>query len=85
MTWLPLCIFQRFRHMDGPTHETRIEPLRLRVFLDHDVVEVFANDRFALATRVYTEAVHTGISLASQGGGWLESLAVWTMKGMTVD
>lgn len=30
------------------------EPLRLRVLLDEDVLEVFANERFALATMVYS-------------------------------
>jgi len=56
-----------------------IEPLRLTVFLDHDTVEVFANDRFVISTRVYTDAQCTGISLESVGSGQVDKLKVWDM------
>ena len=62
-----------------------IEPLRLRVFIDHDVIEVFANDRFAIATRVYTPVEHTGITLASEGGGWVEELKIWEIASTQDD
>ncbi|KAK9327806.1 hypothetical protein V1520DRAFT_347853, partial [Lipomyces starkeyi] len=40
------------------------EKLHLRIFCDRDVVEVYANDRFALSTVVYTdEPTALGISL----------------------
>jgi beta-fructofuranosidase len=54
--------FTLFRFANG-----QIEPLQMTILLDHDVLEVFANERFALATRVYTEAEHSGISIASDG------------------
>ncbi|KAH7169975.1 glycosyl hydrolase [Dactylonectria macrodidyma] len=40
-----------------------MEKLHLRIFCDGDVLEVFANDRFALSTMVYSESpLCTGIS-----------------------
>ncbi len=45
------------------------EPLRLRVFVDRSVIEVFANDRVCLASRVYPSSDHAnGIALLAQGG-----------------
>lgn len=56
-----------------------LEPLRLQVFLDHDTIEVFANDRFSLSTRVYSPATATGITYSSRGGARVESLSLWEM------
>jgi len=70
-----------YRIADKTSGSGVLEPLKLTVFVDHDVIEVFANDRFAISTRVYTDARHTGISLASVGGGWVEKLAVWQVEG----
>ncbi|KAI5867999.1 glycosyl hydrolase [Durotheca rogersii] len=47
-----------------------VEDLRLRIFSDGDVLEVFANDRFALSTTVYADALSClGISCFVQGKG----------------
>ena len=44
------------------------EPIQLRVFVDHSIVEVFVNDRKAVALRVYpSRSDSVGISLRSQG------------------
>jgi beta-fructofuranosidase len=60
------------------------EPLKLRIFIDKTVVEVFVNGKQALATRVYpgrNESV--GLSLLSQGKNTLlKSLDVWQMKNI---
>jgi beta-fructofuranosidase len=58
-----------------------VEPLKLTIFLDHDVIEVFANDRCTISTRVYTDRAHTAVTLESVGGGWLEKFKVWEMGG----
>lgn len=55
------------------------EPLSLRVLVDHSVIEVFANGRLSLCTRVYP-ALQTSV----QGAAFVEgnsdvSLKVWTM------
>jgi beta-fructofuranosidase len=60
------------------------EKLNLRVFCDNDVLEVFANDRFALATMVYTEdAEATGVSLFAEGeqsAAVFERVMAWQMS-----
>lgn len=44
-------------------------PVRLRIFVDKSIVEVFVNDRLASAIRVYPRQKHsTGVSLRSIGG-----------------
>lgn len=71
--------FTLFRQIDSATGTASIETLELTVFLDHDVLEVFANDRFALATRVYTEPGHTGVSISSEGPAVVEELDIWPL------
>jgi beta-fructofuranosidase len=72
--------FTLFRRVDSVTGSSEIEPLELDVFLDHDMLEVFANGRFALATRVYTDATSTGISIACDGPMTIEQLDIWPLK-----
>ena len=60
------------------------EPLRLRVFVDCSVVEVFVNGRQCVAARVYPDRDDSlGVSLRSQGSeSELRSLDVWQMTGI---
>ena len=60
------------------------EPLRLRVFLDRSVVEVFANGRQCVAARVYPGREDSlGVSIRSQGSAAvLKSLDVWQMANI---
>ena len=60
----------------GPT-----EKLRLRVFLDRSILEVFANDRQCITQRIYPSREDSlGIRLFSQGGSIeIESLQAWEM------
>jgi beta-fructofuranosidase len=50
--------------------------------VDGSVVEVFANDRTVITSRIYpTQAGSTGIEVfAERGGVTLKSLDVWEMK-----
>ena len=58
------------------------EPLKLHIYLDHSVVEVFANDRAAMATRIYpTRSDSLGCDIAS---GHLASLEAWEMGSMEI-
>jgi beta-fructofuranosidase len=58
------------------------EPLKLHIFLDYSVVEVFANDRVAMATRIYPSRLDSlGSEVAS---GHLTSLESWEMGSMEV-
>ncbi len=68
----------------APVILTGNEPLRLRVFVDRSVVEVFVNGRQCVAMRVYPGlADSVGVSLRSQGrDAVLESLDAWQMKNI---
>ena len=60
------------------------ETLKLRVFVDKSVVEVFANGRQCVAMRVYPDREDSvGVSLRSQGqDSQLVSLDAWQMKNI---
>lgn len=60
------------------------EPLKLRVFIDRSVVEVFANGRQYLAMRVYPgRADSLGVSLRAQGqDAVLRRLDAWHMRSI---
>lgn len=60
------------------------EPLKLRVFIDRSIVEVFANGRQCVAVRVYPgRADSVGVSLRSQGRETvLNALDAWQMASI---
>ena len=66
----------------GPVYIEPEEPLRLRVFIDKSIVEVFANDKQCVAVRVYPERADSlGVSLRAQGqDAILTSLDLWQME-----
>jgi beta-fructofuranosidase len=65
----------------GPLELKPGEPLKLRVFVDKSVVEVFANDRQAVMRRIYpTRTDSVGVVLFSEGGSSrLTKLKAWDM------
>jgi len=75
--------------VDREEHSTHLglstaEPLRLQVFVDHSVVEVFANGHTCLASRVYpTRPDSLGVELFADGGtARLISLDAWKMASI---
>lgn len=58
------------------------EALRLRVLLDASVLEVYANDRLCLATRVYPASNSSAHGHAFVEGDAGVELRVWTMGGI---
>jgi beta-fructofuranosidase len=60
------------------------EPLRLRVFVDRSIVEVFVNGRQCVAVRVYPGRDDSlGVSLRAQGAdSVLRSLDAWQMRSI---
>ncbi len=58
------------------------DALKLRVFVDRSVVEVYANDRQAICRRVYVgDSKNLGVRLFSEGGeASILSLKAWTMN-----
>ncbi|OZJ06022.1 hypothetical protein BZG36_01108 [Bifiguratus adelaidae] len=65
----------------------KTEVLRLHIFVDNSIVEVFANDRFALTTRVYPSQLNsTGISLFAEGdigdvANVVKTMDIWQVSG----
>jgi beta-fructofuranosidase len=56
------------------------EPLRLRVFVDRSMVEVFANDRLCMTGRCYpSRADATGVALSSRGDAAVARLEAWPL------
>ena len=68
----------------APVHLEEGEPLRLRVFIDRSVVEVFVNGKQCLAVRVYPGRDDSvGVSLRSQGrAAELKALDAWQMSNI---
>jgi beta-fructofuranosidase len=64
--------------------ERQDEPLRLRVFVDRSVVEVFVNEKLYLAMRVYPDRHHSvGVSIRAEGqGAVLKKLDAWQMQSI---
>jgi sucrose-6-phosphate hydrolase SacC (GH32 family) len=58
------------------------ETLNLRIFLDRGMVEVFLNDRQAVAGMQVHEKENTGISLFSKGGDLAGQVTSWKMKSI---
>ncbi len=63
------------------------ETLRLTIFVDCSVIEVFANGRMCLTERAYTaKPGNTGVALYAKGGSAkLKSLQVFEMKPISAD
>ena len=59
------------------------ETLTLRVFVDHSVIEIFANDCFCLTTRVYPQG-RDGLKVEPffSGGAKLLEFQAWTMRSI---
>jgi beta-fructofuranosidase len=60
------------------------ERLKLHVFLDHSVIEVFANERACLTSRIYpSRSDSLGVDVFAQGReAKLRSLDVWELKSI---
>ena len=71
----------------APLYLAPDETLRLRVFIDRSVVEVFVNGRQCVAARVYPGRDDSlGVSLRAQGGGArLLRLDAWQMDSIYAD
>ena len=68
----------------GPLTIDEAGPVRLRVFVDRSIVEVFANGRQCLTLRVYPEREDSaGVSVFARGAGAkLVSLDAWQMRSV---
>lgn len=63
----------------GKAERVEREPVRLTVFVDNSLIEVFANDRFALTARVYpTKGDAEGMALHGADDACFEDVRVYT-------
>jgi beta-fructofuranosidase len=57
------------------------KPLTLRMFIDRSIIEVFANDRQAIARTVYPTMEGKGISMFSEGGDIeVKNIKIWELS-----
>lgn len=70
----------------GPLTLAAGEPLRLRILLDRSVIEVFANERACLTSRVYpTRSDSIGVRLHARGGQvHIRALDAWQMHSINL-
>ncbi len=68
----------------GPLDLPEDEPLRLRVFIDRSVIEVFANDRQCLTVRAFPQREDSsGVSAFARGGeAQLTTCEAWQMRSI---
>lgn len=65
---------------EAPLELKSEEPLVLRIFIDKSVVEVFANDKQAIARMIYPTLGGHGITLFSEGGDMVvKNLRAWEL------
>ncbi len=59
------------------------EALRLRVFVDCSVIEVYANDRACITSRVYpNRSDSTGLAVYSRGRARVKSIDIWKLSSI---
>jgi sucrose-6-phosphate hydrolase SacC (GH32 family) len=61
------------------------ETLKLHLFLDRSMIELFANGRRCLTSRIYPHRPHDSLGVklfASSGDARLKSLEVWPLKSI---
>jgi len=62
------------------------ESLTLRVFVDHSVLEVFANGRLCLTSRIYPAETSLSVALFAQAGSVnVSALHAWNMRSIWSD
>jgi beta-fructofuranosidase len=63
------------------------ETLKLKVFLDASVIEIFANDRACLTSRIYpSRSDSLGIGVFARGhNARLKALSIWEMRPVSAN
>lgn len=65
---------------EAPLELKNGEPLILRIFIDKSIVEVYANDRQAIARTIYPMLGGHGIALFSEGDMVVNSVRAWELS-----
>ena len=62
------------------------QTMKIHLYLDHSVLDVFINDRWATSVRIFpTSTSATGVSVFADGATTLQSVQAWTMKAPSED
>ena len=62
------------------------EPLNLTLYLDNSVIEVYANDRLSMTSRIYPSRDDAqGLQMLCAGGSAGAKVAIWKMSGIWQD
>ncbi|KAL2832183.1 glycosyl hydrolase [Aspergillus cavernicola] len=77
----PFTLFYRVNNL-ATEPKDKLENLRIRIISDADILEVFANDRFALATMVYSPEYFSPVGISAfakgvPGSAVIEEVNVW--------
>lgn len=63
-----------------PVNLSAGETLKMHLFFDHSILDLFINDRWATSIRIFpTSASNKGVSVYAEGNTELQSLSAWTM------
>ncbi|KKL95767.1 hypothetical protein LCGC14_1851310 [marine sediment metagenome] len=80
-------IFRTTIHRDIPVHSAPLhleedDMLKLDIFVDNSIIEVFANNRQMITSRIYpTRSDAKEVYVFSEGGdGWAHQIKAWDMK-----
>ena len=80
-------VFRTTHHRDIPVHSAPLhleedDLLKLDIFVDHSIIEVFVNSRQLITSRVYPTRVDSKeVYVFSEGGdGWAHVINAWDMK-----
>ena len=70
-----------FKALKAPVGD--VSKIKLRIFLDRSMVEIYINDKVSITDRIYFKKQDaTGIEITGPENMQLESLSVWSMNGI---
>jgi len=76
-------LFSPCHGIQGGPLDLRGENLKLHIFLDHSMVEVYANKKRSLTTRVYPSREDSlGLQICADGKVIVRDLKIWKMKAI---
>lgn len=62
-----------------------LDALDLTIYLDHSVIEIYANDRLTMTSRIYPDRDDAkGMQIAAIGGRAAIKMSVWSMGSIWI-
>ena len=61
------------------------EALDLTIYLDHSVIEIYANDRLSMTSRIYPDRADAlGLQITALGGSAALDTGVWSLRSIWI-